>query len=97
VIINTTFCGGYAGPNFAVKYPDLVQQGYTCNSYVAENPSAFKDAYWELNYIKIYGAQQTVAVKLTDAKRRLKSAVEIKRRIYDKTVIRKRMLNKANH
>ncbi|KAM3075128.1 hypothetical protein ACMFMG_007415 [Clarireedia jacksonii] len=56
IIFDTTFCGGYAGKTGfwqettcydATKYP-------TCDSYVAANPAAYKDAYWLINSVKVY-------------------------------------------
>jgi hypothetical protein len=56
IIFDTTFCGGYAGQTGfwqettcydATKYP-------TCNSYVAANPEAYKEAYWLINSVKVY-------------------------------------------
>lgn len=30
----------------------------TCNEYVAANPRAFSNAFWEINYIDVYQRQQ---------------------------------------
>ncbi|PLB47399.1 hypothetical protein P170DRAFT_413315 [Aspergillus steynii IBT 23096] len=56
-ILDTTFCGDWAGGVFGdsgcpVKDPSNPIQ--SCVSYVAENPEAFKEAYWEINSIKLY-------------------------------------------
>ncbi|PQE04731.1 hypothetical protein CJF30_00004530 [Rutstroemia sp. NJR-2017a BBW] len=66
IIFDTTFCGGYAGQTGfwqettcydATKYP-------TCNSYVAANPEAYKEAYWLINSVKVY-QNATVPVSTT--------------------------------
>ena len=49
VVINTCLCGDWAGSAFSQD-----GCGNNCNDYVANNPSAFSDAYWQINYIKIY-------------------------------------------
>lgn len=51
MIINLTFCGDWAGSVFG---SECGQYGSNCNSYVQNNPSAFCDAYWEINRIQIY-------------------------------------------
>jgi len=53
-IINTTFCGGWAG---GVWHSGgcAQQTGYnSCDAYVRENPQVFKDSYWTVNHLKIY-------------------------------------------
>jgi hypothetical protein len=57
MILNTDFCGGWAGGLFDQNCPGL---GGDCVSYVKNNPSAFIEAYWEINYIKVF-KQNTVA------------------------------------
>jgi len=53
VIINLTFCGDWAGSTFGQQCP-----GYaSCTNYVQYNPSAFTDAYWIFNSIKVYQYQ----------------------------------------
>ncbi|KAE8356403.1 putative endo-1,3(4)-beta-glucanase [Aspergillus coremiiformis] len=56
-IFDTTFCGDWAGGVFGtsgcpVSNPSNPIQ--SCVNYVAENPAAFKEAYWEINYIKMF-------------------------------------------
>ncbi|BDD61011.1 hypothetical protein MPDQ_005838 [Monascus purpureus] len=56
-IIDTTFCGDWAGGVFLnsgcpLSNPNDATQ--SCVNYVASNPSAFTEAYWEINYIKVY-------------------------------------------
>jgi len=52
LIFDLTFCGDWAGNVFASQCPG---KG-SCNSYVQNNPADFKDAYWEVNYLKVYRA-----------------------------------------
>ncbi|CZR66667.1 related to endo-1,3(4)-beta-glucanase [Phialocephala subalpina] len=53
IVFDTTFCGDWAGsvwpwdPVCSVKAAD-------CNTYVAKNPGAFADAYWMVNYLRVY-------------------------------------------
>jgi len=56
MILNTDFCGGWAGGLFDQNCPGL---GGDCVAYVKNNPCAFMEAYWEINSIKIF--KQTVA------------------------------------
>ncbi|PFH49583.1 glycoside hydrolase family 16 protein [Amanita thiersii Skay4041] len=50
IIINLTFCGDWAGNVYS-------QSGCpgTCVDYVNNNPSAFQDAYFDFEWLKIYG------------------------------------------
>ncbi|KAH9938888.1 laminarinase [Epithele typhae] len=49
IIINLTFCGDWAG---AVFNSDGCSG--TCSTYVNQNPSAFTNAYFDIQWIKIY-------------------------------------------
>ncbi|CEI38943.1 hypothetical protein FVEN_g10030 [Fusarium venenatum] len=54
LVFDTTFCGDWAGsPDVWNKNPETASLG-ECNDYVANNPSAFKNAYWLVNSIKVY-------------------------------------------
>lgn len=56
ITINTDFCG-WAGQN-QEWYNYCPHTGsLNCVNYVAENPQAFVDAYWLINYIKVYQLQ----------------------------------------
>lgn len=50
IIFDLTFCGDWAGAVFGSQCPG---KG-SCNSYVQNNPSAFRDAYWLINSLKVY-------------------------------------------
>ncbi|KIK68641.1 glycoside hydrolase family 16 protein [Collybiopsis luxurians FD-317 M1] len=49
IVINLDFCGDWAGSSYrASGYPS------TCVDYVNNNPSAFEDAYFDSQWLKIY-------------------------------------------
>lgn len=58
-ILNLTFCG----ENIDQGIWDDTCSGETgtdtCDEFVANNPDAFKEAYWLLNSIKIYSPTST--------------------------------------
>lgn len=55
--INTTFCGDWAG-NVWSQFPECTATGYgICQEFMANHPEAFHEAYWTVNYIRIYGAE----------------------------------------
>ncbi|KAI0523681.1 glycoside hydrolase family 16 protein [Xylaria bambusicola] len=53
LVINTNFCGAYAGNIWGVadKCDKLAP---TCEEYVAGNPRSFRNSFWEINYIDVY-------------------------------------------
>ncbi len=51
LVLNTTFCGEWAGPTFRGPTGHGID---ACNSYVSHNPKMFADAYWDINYIHAY-------------------------------------------
>jgi hypothetical protein len=55
IVFDTTFCGQWAGQQ-GVWSADPVcgSKAATCNAYVQNNPSAFAEAYWEVNSVKVY-------------------------------------------
>ncbi|TQS37549.1 hypothetical protein Golomagni_01971 [Golovinomyces magnicellulatus] len=58
VIIDSAFCGNWAGQDVFWKetscYKSDPAKYPTCNSYVANNPGAYKEAYWLINSLKVY-------------------------------------------
>lgn len=55
-VFDVTFCGDWAGGVFSesgcpLSSPDSFQ---SCTDYVANHPAAFKETYWEINYVKVY-------------------------------------------
>ena len=53
IVIDTTFCGDWGNAVWASN-PTCSKKAATCNEYVANNPSAFKDSYWRINYLKVF-------------------------------------------
>jgi hypothetical protein len=54
LVLNTTFCGDWAGPEFVGPTGRGVD---ACRKYVKGYPNEFKNAYWDINYIRAYQAQ----------------------------------------
>lgn len=52
IVFDTTFCGDWAGAVFASD-PVCGSKG-SCQSYVAQNPGDFKNAFWSINYMSVY-------------------------------------------
>lgn len=50
IVLDLTFCGDWAGAVFGSQCPGKGD----CNTYVKNNPGAFADAYWDINYVKVY-------------------------------------------
>jgi len=50
MVINLTFCGDWSGAVFGSQCPNMGQ----CNDYVKNNPQAFNEAYWLINYVAVY-------------------------------------------
>ena len=51
IVFDTTFCGQWAGAVWGDSCSSLAA---TCVDYVANNPTAFQQSYWEVNSIKVY-------------------------------------------
>ncbi|KZL70204.1 endo-1,3(4)-beta-glucanase [Colletotrichum tofieldiae] len=54
IVIQTNFCGDYAANIWGKEGDTCNQRAPTCVEYVANNPGAFRNAYWEVNYIDVY-------------------------------------------
>jgi hypothetical protein len=52
LVFDTTFCGSWAGNAF--QSCAAANGGQTCNAFVQNNPAAFKEAYWQINALKVY-------------------------------------------
>ncbi|KAE8335244.1 hypothetical protein BDV24DRAFT_156207 [Aspergillus arachidicola] len=57
IVINTAFCGDWAGQVWPSS--SCAKLGSTCDDYVAKNPSAFGDTYWEIQSLKVYQEVKT--------------------------------------
>ncbi|KAJ5195580.1 uncharacterized protein N7498_009018 [Penicillium cinerascens] len=55
-IFDTTFCGDWAGGVFGKSGCPMSSSDpfQSCHNFVANNPSAFEQSYWEINSVKIY-------------------------------------------
>ena len=53
IVFDTTFCGDWAGAVFNTD-PICSAKAPSCQAFVAENPAAFKDAYWLINSLLVY-------------------------------------------
>lgn len=68
LVIDTTFCGDWAGKDevwFAST--TCAAKAPTCQDFVAGNPAAFKDAYWEIASIKVFQTGSQMAASGTTA------------------------------
>ncbi|KAI9781699.1 MAG: hypothetical protein M1816_002223 [Peltula sp. TS41687] len=52
IIFDTTFCGDWAGNVWGTS--GCLAKAPTCNEYIANNPSAFKEAYWEVKSLRVF-------------------------------------------
>ncbi|PVH81091.1 glycoside hydrolase family 16 protein [Cadophora sp. DSE1049] len=53
IVFDTTFCGDWAGSVWSGD-PVCSKKANTCVDYVASEPGAFADAYWDINYVKVF-------------------------------------------
>lgn len=54
IVFDTTFCGDWAGGVWS-STPSCAAKAATCNDFVANNPQAFREAYWAINYVRVFG------------------------------------------
>jgi hypothetical protein len=52
IVFDTTFCGDWAGQVWSSG--SCASLASTCSTYVAQNPSAFTQAFWMINSVKVY-------------------------------------------
>lgn len=52
IVFDTTFCGDWAGPAF--QNSECAKLAPTCEEFVANNPAAFKQAYWAVNTLQVF-------------------------------------------
>ncbi|KAA8893095.1 mixed-linked glucanase [Sphaerosporella brunnea] len=55
IIINTTFCGDWAG-NVWSDHPNCLAKEPTCNAFVQNHPEAFADAYWRIKSLRVFSS-----------------------------------------
>ncbi|KAJ7072383.1 glycoside hydrolase family 16 protein [Mycena amicta] len=51
MIFDLTFCGDWAGSDSAYRDSGCPSN---CTDFVDNNPAAFKEAYWEINFLEVY-------------------------------------------
>merc|ERR1719336_2750554 len=58
-MINTELCGDWAGQDWSYNGQSGcgASTGRTCAEHVKYNGAAFNDAYWEINYVKVYAGR----------------------------------------
>lgn len=54
LVFDTTFCGDWAGAANVWNTGSCASLASTCSDYVASNPTAFVQAYWMINSVKVY-------------------------------------------
>lgn len=52
IVFDITFCGDWAGKVWSTG--SCASRASTCQAYVQNNPSAFKETYWQVNSLKVY-------------------------------------------
>ncbi|OCK80932.1 glycoside hydrolase family 16 protein [Lepidopterella palustris CBS 459.81] len=57
IVFDTTFCGDWAGNVWTSG--SCASKAATCNAFVENNPSAFANAYWSINSLKVYQSSST--------------------------------------
>lgn len=67
-------CGDWAGNVFA-NYPICAAKAASCVDFVAEHPSAFRDAYWSINSVAVYQQQAIAGTSTTTTASILTSSV----------------------
>lgn len=67
IVFDTTFCGAWAGQVWSSD-ATCSALASTCDAYVAANPTAFAEAYWLVNSVKVY--QASTAGNATAGKKR---------------------------
>lgn len=58
IVFDTTFCGDWAGNTWGTS--SCSSQANSCQDFVANNPSAFTDAFWTINSLKVYQSGDAV-------------------------------------
>lgn len=54
LVFDTTFCGDWAGQAWWSSSSSCAALAPTCEQFVELNPSAFQEAYWSVNALKVY-------------------------------------------
>ncbi|KAI5803973.1 mixed-linked glucanase [Peziza echinospora] len=54
IIFDITFCGDWAGNTWGSAGCGALAS--TCNAYVANNPTAYKNSYWQINSLRVFSS-----------------------------------------
>ena len=61
IVFTNTFCGDWGGQVWA-QDATCGPLASTCQAFVQNNPSAFKNAYWQINSLRVYQGQSSGGV-----------------------------------
>ncbi|KAF4470761.1 mixed-linked glucanase precursor MLG1 [Fusarium albosuccineum] len=59
IVLNINFCGDY-GEGTWNSFATCKALAPTCKEYVANNPDAFENAYWDVSYIDVYARNASI-------------------------------------
>ncbi|KAK1067571.1 hypothetical protein LTR74_006241 [Friedmanniomyces endolithicus] len=62
IVFDTTLCGAWAGAVWSSG--SCASKAATCDAFVANNPSAFTDAFWSINALKVYQSGGSTSTKV---------------------------------
>ncbi|CAM1511552.1 Fc.00g090650.m01.CDS01 [Cosmosporella sp. VM-42] len=66
LVININFCGDYGAGTWK-NFDTCMKFADTCEEYVANNPEAFKNAYWEIKSIDVYSMSNASPTNLDNS------------------------------
>ncbi|KAJ4210221.1 hypothetical protein NW767_000491 [Fusarium falciforme] len=67
IVLNINFCGDY-GEGTWQSFETCKALAPTCREYVANNPEAFENTYWDVAYIDVYSRDETIPPVLPSSK-----------------------------
>ena len=63
IIINLSLCGDWAGETFGYSGCAAQYNNVSCETFVRNNPSAFSNARWEIDYLRIYENSANASIR----------------------------------
>src|SRR5262249_30303934 len=54
IVFDTTFCGDFGDATWSSGGCAALTNTQQCSVYVGSNPHEFSEAYWDVNYVKVY-------------------------------------------
>ncbi|KAI0013493.1 glycoside hydrolase family 16 protein [Xylariaceae sp. FL0662B] len=66
IVFDTTLCGDWAGKVFESD-STCAAKASTCQEYVANNPEAFVNSYWLINFVKVFSEDASANTTRRDA------------------------------